>query len=516
MRRASTFSRRESIAPSAMNLRRGSFLADRAEKGLVSSQRARRASVSPSLYNRKSFAATYRDSVTSIGTSDRDSKISDFNYATRASSNAPADAMVLAAKLEKIKEKKKQMLLQTNKKAARRQQYVDAECDGEHHEFRLFLFDIVDSYAFEWSMLFIIFLNALTMVLPIIDRPWALQIGFFCLIADPIFLSIYTVEAAMKIYVHRKKYFAGWDLYDFSIVCLSLLDIVGQYMIDSYDAKQTSMTWAKVLKFIRTLRVARSMRTIRIIRMFNQLQLILTTVLNALSTMFGIFVLIMIFLLIYALIGFQWFGHLTEVEYFSDLSSTMLTLSQVLTLDDWYEIMTATASQTGGEFHVALFVYLVSWIVIAYLILLNLFIAVLVDNFTLSIKKKLTQQSTEKEVADDEQKLLNNADANLSSISDPELRTQLTKISTILRPTITSTEEKMNSEDEAEEIEELNVESVRELNSNDNEHELECKLWKFRLLASLEKNLQIATDQLHVHDKIIELLVDDTEDVLQM
>ncbi|XP_022258152.1 cation channel sperm-associated protein 1-like isoform X6 [Limulus polyphemus] len=77
--------------------------------------------------------------------------------------------------------------------------------------------------------------------------------------------------------------------------------------------------------------------------------------------------------------------HEVNNEKFGDLGKSIFTLYQLLTLDDWFMIYKDTLKENKSYWHILIF--LIVYIVVEYFIFLNLFVAVLVDNFQLTLEK---------------------------------------------------------------------------------------------------------------------------------
>ncbi|KAK6477751.1 cation channel sperm-associated protein 1-like [Huso huso] len=78
----------------------------------------------------------------------------------------------------------------------------------------------------------------------------------------------------------------------------------------------------------------------------------------------------------------------SDPDRFGTMFNTIFTLFQLLTLDDWSYIYT-TSRERGSWF---IIIFLALYIVVEYFTFLNLFIAVLVDNFQLTIKKRVARK----------------------------------------------------------------------------------------------------------------------------
>ena len=84
-------------------------------------------------------------------------------------------------------------------------------------------------------------------------------------------------------------------------------------------------------------------------------------------------VLIFLITYIYAVAGAQFFGDI-EGSKFSNLGTSLLTLTQVATLSGWEDVMNPILIDKPLAW-----LYFVSYIFIVAIVILNLFIAILVD-----------------------------------------------------------------------------------------------------------------------------------------
>ncbi|KAL7826371.1 hypothetical protein AOLI_G00315800 [Acnodon oligacanthus] len=208
----------------------------------------------------------------------------------------------------------------------------------------------------------------------------------WCLSAvDSCLLVFYVVEAVFKILVRGRTYFRKpWNVLDFFIVFMSLLEFTLSLVQSAggFSSRQAS-TLFRVLKTLKGARVFRALRLLKAIRFFKGLQAILLTCLQSFRSMSSIIVLMFLFLFIFTVIFREMFNE-SDPDHFGNIFRTIFTLFQILTLDDWSLIY--MTSRDNGAPHIIYFLSL--YIVVELFTFLNLFIAVLADNFQLSIRKK--------------------------------------------------------------------------------------------------------------------------------
>ncbi|MDH5229645.1 MAG: ion transporter [Gammaproteobacteria bacterium] len=171
-------------------------------------------------------------------------------------------------------------------------------------------------------------------------------------------LGIFIIEAILKITAvapQFKKYFGnGWNLFDFSIVVLSLIPASGEFAM--------------------LARMARLLRVLRLISVIPELRLIVATLARSIPSMGNIILLMSLIFYIYAVAGYHLF-HLHDPEHWQSLGLAMLTLFRVVTLEDWTDLM-----YTAMEMSPYAWIYFVSFVVLGTFVIINLFIAVVINN----------------------------------------------------------------------------------------------------------------------------------------
>jgi len=188
------------------------------------------------------------------------------------------------------------------------------------------------------------------------------QHGEWLRLLDNVVLAVFGAEILLKLSAHAPKpwnYFRdGWNVFDFTIVAICLLPLDSQ--------------------FIAVLRVARALRLLRLISALPKLQLLVGALLKSLSAMSYVSLLLAMLFYIYAVAGVHLFGT-GSPEYFRDLSTAMLTLFRVVTLDNWGDMFMAQLAHAPG-FKVTL--YFVTFIVFGTMITLNLFIGIIMNSMS--------------------------------------------------------------------------------------------------------------------------------------
>jgi len=169
---------------------------------------------------------------------------------------------------------------------------------------------------------------------------------------------IFVVEIVIRILACGPRYhrfFAnGWNVFDFLIVSASLLPQTGA--------------------FANIARIARLLRVVRVVSVSEELRLIVATMLRSIPSLGHVTLLLSLLLYVYGVLGYHSF-HNDDPEHWGTLARSLMTLFQILTLEGWVEVMRATE----GE-HPWAWAFYGSYVVIAVFVVVNLFIAVVLNN----------------------------------------------------------------------------------------------------------------------------------------
>jgi voltage-gated sodium channel len=125
------------------------------------------------------------------------------------------------------------------------------------------------------------------------------------------------------------------------------------------------------LSSIRTLRV---LRVLRLITAFPAMKKVVEGLFTAIPGIISVASIISIFFYMFAVIGTHLYGDKFP-EWFGDLSKTMFTLFQIMTLESW---SMGIVRPIMDEFPLA-WIFFVSYIICTTFTMLNLFIAVIVN-----------------------------------------------------------------------------------------------------------------------------------------
>ena len=176
---------------------------------------------------------------------------------------------------------------------------------------------------------------------------------------DVAVLVLFVMEIALKLVACGRRpldYFRDhWNVFDFTIVVLCLLPVSGPF--------------AGVLRLVRILRL------LRLVSALPKLQLLVGALIKSLSSMGYVGLLLGLIFYIYAVAGVHFFGQASP-RHFGSLSAALLSLFQMITLDDWRNMY--DSARTAAPF--AATPYFVSFILLGTMIMLNLFIGIVMNS----------------------------------------------------------------------------------------------------------------------------------------
>jgi len=216
---------------------------------------------------------------------------------------------------------------------------------------------LVKSDGFQYAITAIILLNAAIIGLDTSATLRARWHDFFELL-NQLFLGVFILEAILKmaaVYPQVRRYFQdGWNLFDFAIIVVSLVPATGD---------------------LATLaRLARLLRVLRLVSSFPELRLIVATLIRSIPSMGHVLILMSIIFYVYGVAGYHLF-HEVDPQHWRTLGISLLSLFRIVTLEDWTDIMYAAMAT-----HSWAWVYFVSFVILGTFVVINLFIAVVLNN----------------------------------------------------------------------------------------------------------------------------------------
>jgi voltage-gated sodium channel len=228
---------------------------------------------------------------------------------------------------------------------------------------------LVCSAAFQRAVTGLILLNAVTLGLEtsgtVMER-W----GGALHALDAVLLYLFTGELALRLFAHRARFFRDpWSLFDLVVVGIAWMPATG------------------ALSVLRALRV---LRVLRLISAVPSLRNVVEAMLGALPGMGSIVLLMALIFYVFAVMATKLFGEGME-EQFGTLGASFFTLFQLMTLDDWANIVKPAMEQVP----LAL-LFFMPFIVLSTFVVLNLFIGVIVESIqTLREERSAPERAVE-------------------------------------------------------------------------------------------------------------------------
>ncbi|XP_069986578.1 sodium channel protein 60E-like isoform X1 [Penaeus vannamei] len=277
------------------------------------------------------------------------------------------------------------------------------------HPYHAIFYDIAVSRRFEISIFVLIFLNMVTMAIEHYNQ--SRTVDFILDVFNALFTTIFGLEAIVKIIGLRHHYFTvPWNLFDFILVFASIMGILLHDVLTDFPISPT------LLRVVRVFRIGRILRLIKPTvngrnSFFGQaakgIRKLLFALIVSLPALFNIGALLFLITFIYAIIGMAVFGHvqrkgaLDDLVNFETFGSSMMLLFRLITSAGWNDVLDPLMAQppdcdvtymnqpNGNCGHpVIAIVFFVSFIIINFMIVINMYIAVILENFNQAHKEE--------------------------------------------------------------------------------------------------------------------------------
>lgn len=203
------------------------------------------------------------------------------------------------------------------------------------------------------SLLSLILINAV--ILGLETSPGIMAVaGAPLMWLDKLILAIFVLEIMLRIFAYRGAFFKdAWNLFDFTVVAIALIPASGPFAV---------------------MRALRVLRVLRVLTFVPSMKKIVGALVQSLNGMLSIAMVLGLVFYVSAVMATKLFGAAFP-EWFGDLGKTFFTLFQIMTLDSWSSGITRPIMK---EFPYAA-AFFIPYILIATFVMLNLFIAVIVN-----------------------------------------------------------------------------------------------------------------------------------------
>uniref|UniRef100_A0A3B3BNU6 Sodium channel protein n=1 Tax=Oryzias melastigma TaxID=30732 RepID=A0A3B3BNU6_ORYME len=267
------------------------------------------------------------------------------------------------------------------------------------NKFQGMVFDFVTQQVFDISIMMLICLNMVTMMVETDDQSEETENVLYWI--NFIFIVVFTCEFVLKLFALRHYYFTnGWNIFDVVVVILS---IVGMFLADLIEKYFVSPT------LFRVIRLARIGRILRLIKGAKGIRTLLFALMMSLPALFNIGLLLFLVMFIFSIFGMSNFGYvkhgagIDDMYNFETFGNSMIILFMITTSAGWDGLLlpilnyppdcdplleNAGTPATGdcGNPSVGIF-FFVMYIIISFLIVVNMYIAIILENFSVATEE---------------------------------------------------------------------------------------------------------------------------------
>ncbi|XP_019335958.1 sodium channel protein type 1 subunit alpha isoform X2 [Alligator mississippiensis] len=277
------------------------------------------------------------------------------------------------------------------------------------NKFQGMVFDFVTQQVFDITIMILICLNMVTMMVETDDQ--SKEMENILQRINLVFIVLFTGECVLKMISLRYYYFTiGWNIFDFVVVILSIVGMFLSELIEKYFVSPT---------LFRVIRLARIGRILRLIKGAKGIRTLLFALMMSLPALFNIGLLLFLVMFIYAIFGMSNFAYvkreagIDDMFNFETFGNSMICLFQITTSAGWDGLLApilnsgepdcdpyrvhpgSSVKGDCGNPSVGIF-FFVSYIIISFLVVVNMYIAVILENFGVA-----TEESAEPLSEDD-------------------------------------------------------------------------------------------------------------------
>ncbi|XP_030879408.1 voltage-dependent R-type calcium channel subunit alpha-1E [Leptonychotes weddellii] len=278
---------------------------------------------------------------------------------------------------------------------------------------RISIRHMVKSQVFYWIVLSLVALNTACVAIVHHNQPqWLTHLLYY---AEFLFLGLFLLEMSLKMYgMGPRLYFhSSFNCFDFGVTVGSIFEVVWAIFRPG-----TSFG-------ISVLRALRLLRIFKITKYWASLRNLVVSLMSSMKSIISLLFLLFLFIVVFALLGMQLFGGRfnfndgTPSANFDTFPAAIMTVFQILTGEDWNEVMyNGIRSQGGVSSGMWSAIYFIVLTLFGNYTLLNVFLAIAVDN--LANAQELTKDEQEEEEAFNQKHALQKA-KEVSPMSAPNM-----------------------------------------------------------------------------------------------
>ncbi|XP_067270280.1 voltage-dependent R-type calcium channel subunit alpha-1E isoform X5 [Pseudorasbora parva] len=250
---------------------------------------------------------------------------------------------------------------------------------------------MVKTHTFYWTVLGLVALNTLCVAIVHHKQPqWLSSLLYY---AEFLFLGLFLTEMFLKMYgLGPRLYFhSSFNCFDCGVIVGSIFEVLWGFFRPG-----TSFG-------ISVLRALRLLRIFKVTKYWASLRNLVVSLMSSMKSIISLLFLLFLFIVVFALLGMQLFGGRFIFEdytptNFDTFPAAIMTVFQILTGEDWNEVMyNGIRSQGGVKSGMWSSVYFIVLTLFGNYTLLNVFLAIAVDN--LANAQELTKDEEEEEEA---------------------------------------------------------------------------------------------------------------------
>ncbi|XP_069559331.1 dihydropyridine-sensitive L-type skeletal muscle calcium channel subunit alpha-1-like [Brachyistius frenatus] len=252
----------------------------------------------------------------------------------------------------------------------------------------------VKSKLFYWWVIMLVFFNTLAIATE--HHKQSQRLTNWQDNANKLLLSMFAIEMVVKMYaLGLRSYFMSlFNRFDCFVVTSGIVELILVHM------GVVSVMGISVLRCIRLLRL------LKVTRYWTSISNLVASLLNSIRSIACLLLLLFLFIVIFSLLGMQVFGgkfnfpnKLKPRSTFDSFPQALITVFQVLTGEDWNAVMYDGINAHGGPTMPGILVslYFIILFVCGNFILLNVFLAIAVDNLAEAESLTLAQKEKAEE-----------------------------------------------------------------------------------------------------------------------
>jgi voltage-gated sodium channel len=224
---------------------------------------------------------------------------------------------------------------------------------------------LVEGSRFDQAIIVLICANAISLGLETSPTIVA-QIGGLLQAFDNAVLGVFVIELLLRVFVYRSRFLHDpWRVFDLIVVLIALMPSSGAFSV---------------------LRALRVLRVLRLVSLVPSMRGVVSALLKALPGMASIIGLMTLVLYVSAVMATKLFGAISP-EFFGSLGASLFTLFQVMTVEGWPDIARGVMARSPYAW-----IFFVAYLLIATFMVLNLFIAVVVNAMQSRITEDLKDE----------------------------------------------------------------------------------------------------------------------------